>query len=56
MQQVRWQLRAGIGTHEPPVHPSVEGEGKGDKVYVVGEHKGHTEAVQKKDGQDTAAD
>jgi hypothetical protein len=41
------QLREGIVARRPPV--VLEGEVECDEVYVVAGHKGHPEAVKKKD-------
>jgi hypothetical protein len=44
------QLRQGIVDRRPPA--VLSGEVECDEVDVVAGHKGHTEAVQKKDGPD----
>jgi transposase-like protein len=49
VHQMTCQLRAGIVAHKPQVRLS--GEVECDEVYVVAGHKGHPEAVKKKDGR-----
>jgi transposase len=44
------QLRQGIVDRRPPA--VLSGEVECDEVYVVAGHKGHPEAVKKKDGPD----
>jgi len=46
-QQMTMQLRQGIADRQQPI--SLEGEVECDEVYVVAGHKGHPEAVKKRD-------
>jgi transposase-like protein len=53
-QRMTEQLRAGIVANVPT--PRLSGEVECDEVYVVAGHKGHPDAVEKKDVRDAAAD
>lgn len=50
VQQMTRQLRQGIVARKPDV--TLQGTVECDEVYVVAGHKGHPEAVLKKDAED----
>lgn len=52
VQRMTEQLRAGIVASQPT--PCLSGAVECDEVYVVAGHKGHPEAVKKKDAGDAA--
>lgn len=51
--QMTVQLRSGVVERTP--EPRLEGTVECDEVYIVAGHKGHPEAVKKKDEPDAAA-
>ncbi len=52
IHQMTVQLRAGIVARKP--EPQLSGAVECDELYVVAGHKGHPEAVKKKDERDAA--
>ena len=54
VHQMTTQLRSGVIDLKPG--PQLEGVVECDAVYLVAGHKGHPEAVKKKDGPDADAD
>ncbi len=54
VHQMTVQLRSGVVDLKP--EPQLEGTVECDEVYIVAGHKGHPEAVKKKDARDAAAD
>lgn len=54
VQQMTTQLRQGIVRQQEPVH--LEGEVECDEVYLIAGHKGHPNAVKKKDELDAETD